>query len=279
MLIEGFAFSHLLATCVYVFSLIFVRRLIERVIKSQAGEQWSQEYRLKAIGHVRSTILALVVIGLIFIWAEELRSFTVSVFAIAVAVVMAFLELIRCVHGYLLLMRSNAYCLGDRIEIGQFKGDVLSVNLLYTTLLEVGIGGKTSNQGTGKRIVFPNSLLLTSIVVNSSFLEDFSFVSIDIPMLVDEHWQRAKAILLEIAQEESQPFLEKARRRAKEMAQKHGLEPVSVEPRVFIRMTHPRQLLLTLRVASPWNLRDRIEQSIMNRFLEKFFQEEKLSIT
>ncbi|WP_157952422.1 mechanosensitive ion channel family protein [Candidatus Similichlamydia epinepheli] len=279
MLVEGFAFSHFIATCVYVFSLIFARRLIERVIKSQVGEQWSQEYRLKAIGHVRSAILVLVIVGLIFIWAEELRSFTVSVFAIAVAVVMAFMELIRCLHGYLLLLRSNAYSLGDRIEIGQFKGDVLSVNLLYTILLEVGIGGKSSNQGTGKRIIFPNSILLTSTIVNSSFLEDFSFVSIDIPMMATEDWQRAKSILLELAQEESQPFLEKARRRSKEMAQKHGLEPVSVEPRVFIRMTAPSELLLTLRVASPWNLRDRIEQSIINHFLERYFQEEKSSIT
>jgi len=64
---------------------------------------------------------------------------------------------------------------GDRVRIEDAKGDVIDVDLLVTTLWEVGGELVSGNQPSGRLVTVPNSTVLSSQVFNFSW-EEFPYV-------------------------------------------------------------------------------------------------------
>jgi small-conductance mechanosensitive channel len=218
---------------------------------------------------IRNVIGVVFVMGLVFIWAHELATFAVSLVAIAVALVLATKELILCLSGTVLRAGSNAYTLGDRIEISGTRGNVIDQNLLATTLLEIG-PGHNSSQYTGRAVVFPNSLLLSHPLINETYMKEYVVQVLTIPLAMEDDWQAAESLLLEIAMSECGPFMEEARIHMKQLEGKAWLDAPSVEPRVSIHLPEPGRIDLLLRVPSPAHRTSRLEQAILRRFLVGF---------
>jgi len=110
--------SVVLLTVVLALRVVLVRTVLTRqTLPVETRRRWAVNIR---------NVLALVfVIGLIFIWARQLGTFAVSLVAIAVALVLATKELILCISGTVLRVGVNAYSMGDRIEIGGIRGNVV----------------------------------------------------------------------------------------------------------------------------------------------------------
>jgi small-conductance mechanosensitive channel len=267
--IEHFLKTKLIATAVILFILILTRYFVVRYIRS-AEKNWTAQQRLKWIGSARSTAFVLVVLCVIYLWGETIQGFAVSVFAIMFAMVFSVKELFMCINGSVLRLRGHLFEIGDRIEIKGIKGDVIETTLLSTTIQEVGRGG-ANHQFTGRRISFPNNFFLSDPLINESFLENYYMNNITIPLEVGQNWKKAKEILLQIATEESAPYLEQARRRIHQMEKSRALELPSVEPRVTIHLPDAEEIHLHVRVPSPVHLRGRLEQVVITRFLEQFY--------
>ncbi len=259
--------ENLVSTVIFVCSILLIRFFAERYIHEKHA-QWTTEERLKQIGVLRTAVSALLFVGLFYIWAEALKAFALSVFAIALAFVVATKELILCLHGYILLLRGGFYQLGDRIEVAGARGDVVSINFLATTVLEVG-HGHHGHQKTGRQLSFPNSILLSHFVHNESAFENFAMLTLSVPLHFTQDWQLAKGFLLESAQRECSPFLEHARKKMKEIQKKRGIDLPSTDPRVNIDLPNHEEIVLHLRVPCPLHLRESVEQAILNRFMEK----------
>jgi len=58
------------------------------------------------------------------------------------------------------------YGVGDRVRIDDAKGDVIGVDFLVTTLWEINGELVTTNQPSGRVVTVPNSVVLSSNVVN-----------------------------------------------------------------------------------------------------------------
>jgi small-conductance mechanosensitive channel len=71
--------------------------------------------------------------------------------------------------GWIYILARAPYRVGDRIQIGDAKGDVIDVSYLDTTLWEVGGDILSSDHPTGRIIKFPNSKVLSSTVYNYSW--------------------------------------------------------------------------------------------------------------
>ena len=112
---------------------------------------------------LRNVLILVALIGLVMIWAPQLRTFALSLTAFAVASVIAMKELILCFSGSALRTLSRAYSVGDYIEIGGKRGEVMDFNLLVTRLREFD-KQDGSFRRTGREIILPHSLLFTSPV-------------------------------------------------------------------------------------------------------------------
>jgi len=71
--------------------------------------------------------------------------------------------------GWIYLLVRQPYRVGDRIQIGEAKGDVIDVSYLDTTLWEFGGPYLSTQHPSGRIIKFPNSLILNQTVYNYSW--------------------------------------------------------------------------------------------------------------
>lgn len=229
----------------------------------------SVETRRRWAVNLRNGLLFLFILGMIFIWAPQLQTFAVSVFAVAVAFVLATKQIIDCLSGSALRVLTKAYSLGDRIEIGSIRGNVVDHNALTTTVLEIG-PGQTSHQYTGRAMVIPNSFIFDHPLTNETYTKKYRLHIVTVPLSTDDDWKTAERLLLQAGEEEAAPFINEARTYLKKLEGKLWLDAPSVEPRVTIQLPEPGRINLLLRVPCPTQYPSRMEQAILRKFLAEF---------
>ncbi len=226
---------------------------------------------------IRNSLLLILTLGMIFIWAPRLQTFAVSIFAVAVALVLATKELIACLSGTALRVFTQAYVLGDRIEFGGIRGNVVNHNALTTTVLEIG-PGQTSHQYTGRAMVIPNSFIFEHPLTNETYTKEFRLHIITVPLSTDDDWKTAEQLLLQAGKKESLPYVEEAKNYFRKMEGRLWLDAPSVEPRVTIQLPEPGRINLLLRVICPTQYPSRLEQAILKKFLTEFQFSPRMSL-
>lgn len=260
-LIETLPLGSLIASAGLLGSVLLLRFAARRAL---ARSDWKDDAaRARALQNVNRVSALALVLGLVVIWAPELRTFAISAVALAAALVLATKELIMCLSGAVLRASTGAYDLGDRIELDGLRGDVVRIGLLSTTVLEVG----PSHQRTGRAVVLPNSLLLSKPVVNESYTDEYVLHTFEVPIARSGDWRGAERRLLELALELCTPWQEQVRARLERLARDHGLPAPNSEPKVSLQLPDEDSLVLLVRIPVPARQKARVEQEILRRFL------------
>jgi len=241
------------------------RVLLNRMVASQRAT--FEERRRWFIG-IRNGALLLLMVGSVVIWAQELQSLLLSVVAIAAALVLATKELIMCISGGLMRTSTGAFHLGDRIEINNFRGDVIDHGLFATTILEIG-PGQSVHQLTGRTVVLPNSMFLSHPLINESFTDDYVLHTFLIAIERKAPWAQHETALMESATEVCAEYIEDARKFLEGVTIRRNLDSINVDPRVTVRLTDPTRIELLMRVPAPSRRKGRIEQAILRRYLDR----------
>lgn len=262
----------LISTTLLILGVIALRVVIAGVIRRNVA---SSELRGRLLVNSRNALVLLAVFGLVFIWGEQLRSLALSIVAIAVAFVVATKELILCVSGSIIKGGAGSFSIGDRIQVKDFRGDVIDQTLLTTTLLEVG-PGKASHQRTGRMIVLPNALFVSEPVTNESFTDHWDFHVFTVPFKREDNWPAAREALLNAANHHCEPYLDTARKYMSKVGTARGLEVPSVDPMVTIQAPAAGEIHLTVRLPTRTGQRSYIEQAILSEvFLNNDFSAKK----
>jgi len=258
-------FYMFISTAILILAIVVLRALIVRYIRRNVA---ANDMRRRWLVQSRNGLLLLFMLGILIIWGEQLRTFALSIVAIAIAFVVATKELILCVTGSILKTGAGSFNLGDRIQIKDFRGDVIDQNLLATTILEVG-PGKITHQRTGRMTVIPNALFVSEPVINESYTNDYILHVMTIPFKREDDWRGAQKAFLDSANRHCKPYLEDVRKHMKQISDKQGLDVPSVEPRVTIQVPTAGEVHLIIRLPVKSEQRGFIEQSIMNDVFSK----------
>lgn len=124
-------------------------------------------YNLTRVLHLL-TFLIVVIIGLSILsttWYTAL----VSLGLLSLILGFALQTPITSLIGWVYLLIRQPYKVGDRIQIGEARGDVIDVSYLDTTLWEFGGPYLSTQHPSGRIIKFPNSLVLSETVYNYSW--------------------------------------------------------------------------------------------------------------
>lgn len=259
--------ANLFNTLLLLLAALAGRWLIQRLIIRQ---QLPVETRRRIAVTLRNGMLLVIVAGVVLIWARELQPFAISLFAIAVAFVIATKGFWQCLTGNFVRAGSNVVSVGRRIEVKGMRGDVIDHNLFHTTILEIG-PGNASHQYTGRTILLPNSVFLENAVVSDNYTGRYIVQIISVPLAKGEDWVRAESLLLKIANQECGGYLADARRALEALETKNWIEVPSAEPRVTVKLREPNEVTLQLRVPAPARRQRAIEQRILQRFLRIFY--------
>lgn len=251
------------STLLLIVALLVLRWVVGRSILG--NDKLPKETSRRWLIRLRNATFFLLLLGLVVIWAEELRVLAVTLFAVAAATVIATKELIQCLSGSVMRTVGRTFTIGDRIEIAGLRGDVIDLNVFTTTILEIG-PNQLTQQLTGRAIVLPNSMFVDKPVINESFTDDFVLHVFKVPVELED-WQVAEQDLLAAANTECEPHLEQARQHFTKLGEHDGLFTMSVEPRITFAVPEAGKLELLARVPVPARKKGRIEQAILRRFL------------
>lgn len=264
-ILNGSFFSQALASALLIIVLWILRRMMLKII--ERSQMRSIDFRRRAVLHVRSASYALLIVGLSVVWASQLRELAISIVAITLAIVIATKELILCLAGNFYRASSNAFSLGDRIEVDGVRGVVIDLNLMGTTIFEVG-PSRHSQQYTGRAIVIPNSKFLNCLLINESYSDLYHIHSIVVPMNNNNEWETAERYLLQAARELVGCYVKEAEEYFSRKARKEGLNMPAVEPRVIVTLPSPERIDLIVRVAVPPGEKGAVEQQILHGYLQ-----------
>jgi small-conductance mechanosensitive channel len=251
--------SLLIETAILIVAIGILRAVISRFIRKKVH---SKELQRRWLVQTRNAFILLLILGLIFIWGEALRTFALSIVAIAVAFVVATKELILCVTGSILKTGAGSFNIGDRIQVKEFRGDVIDQNILATTILEVG-PGKLTHQRTGRMTVIPNALFVSEPVINESYTHDYVLHVFTIPFKREDNWRAAQKQFLKSANKYCKPYLDEARTHMEQLSKEKGLDVPTADPRVTIQVPAAGEIHLIVRVPVKSTQRSYIEQSIL----------------
>lgn len=222
----------------------------------------SGDEKRRWIIQIKNISMIILAAGLFGIWATELRSFALSLVAVAAALAIATKEILLCFLGGLYKTSTRPFELGDRIEVNGYRGEVIDHNFLSTTLLEIG-PYKDVHQLSGRQVILPNSLFLLHPIQNQSLQQEYVLQSIRVVVNPDEDWREVEKTLLESANRECASFLEPARLSMTRIGQREGLDLPRVEPRVTFQYDDYGHLHATLRFPTPLDRVSRTEQAIL----------------
>lgn len=254
----------LIASLAFFLVLMTLRTLLRRAVLNR--ESLEPEMKRRWLVSLRNVTLVIFMLGMALIWASEIETVAVSMVAIAAALVLATREMILCLLGSLYRTSTNAYAIGDRIEISGLKGQVVDTDMLSTTLIESNQA--TALKGTvGRVVTFPNSLLLTQPVCNESMLGRFVIHTVHVNIRRDDDWQAAEATLLAAAREEVGSYSKELVKHARELQRTHGLGAPALVPRVRMVLTSHKEIELHLQLPTPINERVNVEQRILRVYL------------
>src|ERR1044072_8001208 len=152
--------------CAIAFLLLGISKWIEGTI-IRLKHNKAERYNL--IRLIRLLAILLIVGIFTTILFEDWYSAVVSLGLLSLILGFALQTPISSFIGWLYLILHNPYRVGDRIQLDAFKGDVVEIGYLDTTLWEAGGDYLTSDLPTGRLIRFPNSMVLSGAIYNYSW--------------------------------------------------------------------------------------------------------------
>lgn len=189
---------------------------------------------------------AAVGLGLLaLIWFERLRLALTLLGLLSAGIALALSGLIAAMTGWVFILVRRPFEVGDRIQVGEYAGDVIDIRLFKTVLMEIG-NWVEADQSTGRVIYLPNGKVLTETLIN--YTRGFTYIWDELPVRItfESDWEKAKGILKNIADRHAAGLTEEARLALKRASHRYLLHYSHLTPTVYTRVDD-RGVVLTVR--------------------------------
>ncbi|MCP4441838.1 MAG: mechanosensitive ion channel [Aureispira sp.] len=186
--------SKLLVTGIILILLWLLRRLVTRSISRTQLNPMTKYNWNKTSSYI---IYIGGVIGIAFTWSNHFESFATFLGLLSAGLAIAFKDPIVNVAGWYYIIFQKPFKVGDRIQIGAEKGDVIDTNWFQFTIIEIG-NWVNDEQSTGRIIHIPNSKVFSTPLANYNAGIDHIWNEIDVLITFESDWKRGKQLFLEV---------------------------------------------------------------------------------
>ena len=248
---------------IIVLSIGFFRKILKKRIDN-AAIRYKAQKGVEVIGYILIAILILMAFTV-----ENIKDYTIIIGLFTAGITFTLQELILSIAGSFYIFFVRVYKPGDRIEINGIKGDVIDIDSIYTTLMEMGEWVSSDNY-SGRIVKISNAFVFKGPIKNYSM--DFPFVWDELNILVayGSDVERAKKIVLDSATELQSEYTSNSLAKWEEMVERYYIENAKLEPTLAVGLTD-NWVELNLRYITDYKLRratkhrifEQIRQSIL----------------
>lgn len=247
-------------TIVMIVIVIIARVILARKIRGK-NTILSEAQRI-SLSKLSNYSIAIIIVLFVLIWAVQLKSFALSLAAFAVAIVIAFKEVILCVSGSIVLASgAKSFKIGDWIEVGAYHGEVIGQNLISTTLQEFSSTG--NKDYTGRTVVLPNSIFLSQSLMNLNFNKKYVFHSFEILYPDQTEWPSLKPLIEKEVNNLVYPFIETAIDYNARIEKESGVDMPDVDPVIYLRTGHEGKIFISIKLFCPRELVEGIQSKLI----------------
>nr|WP_273569045.1 mechanosensitive ion channel family protein [Maribacter sp. Hal144] len=247
---------------VIVISISFLRKLLKRRI-DDVTVRYKAQKGVEIIGYVLIVLLLLISFTL-----ESVKDYTIIIGLFTAGITFTLQELILSIAGSFYIFFVRVYKPGDRIEINGIKGDVIDIDSVYTTIMEMGEWVSSDNY-SGRIVKISNAFVFKGPIKNYSM--DFPFVwdELNVFITYGSDVELAKKIVLETANAQLSDYVKGSKTKWSAMVERYYIEDAKIDPTVAVRLTD-NWVELNLRYITDYKRRrmtkhelfETIEQSI-----------------
>lgn len=254
-----------------IFVLLVVRFVILRIVYRNV-EDVSLHYKWKKNLTYVVGFIALIVIGRV--WFEGFQSFATILGLISAGLVIALRDSVNDLAGWAYVMSRKPFDIGDRIQVGEHRGDVVDKRLFKFTIMEIG-NWVDADQSTGRVIHIPNQKILNESI--SNYTADFEFIwhEIRVNLTFESDWEKAKEQLKEIAEAHSKNVKSEAGKQLRKAAKSYMIVYKYLTPTVYTRVEE-YGISLTVRYLTNPRTRRGTEEKIWEDILRSFRKERNI---
>lgn len=215
---------------VLVFFLVaWIRRLLQKNLPNSTIKYKTQK-GIEIFGYI---LVALITITY---FTGSIKDFGLAIGLLTAGITITLQEIILSVAGSFYIFLVKVYQPGDRIEINGIKGDVIDIDSIYTTMMEIGQWVSSDNY-TGRIVKLSNAFVFKGPVYNYS--QDFPFLwdEFNLPIRYGSDIELAKSIVMAVAQENLSEYVKESMKDWKDIVNKYYVEDAKVDPSIAITLT------------------------------------------
>jgi small-conductance mechanosensitive channel len=255
--------GRLVAALLGIVVVIAAVRLLQRALSHRIKESETR-YRVRKSVAFGGYILAVVVLSVVF--SDKLGNLTVALGVAGAGIAFSLQEVIASIAGWFAISLAGFYKVGNRVQLGGIKGDVIDIGILRTTLMEVGewVKGDLYN---GRIVRIANSFVLKEPVFNYSADFPFLWDEITIPVRHGSDHRLAREILYRAVNDLVGSYARQAETSWKSMVEKFNIEEARVQPMVTL-VVNDNWLEFTIRYVVDYKARRSTRDALFTRILD-----------
>jgi small-conductance mechanosensitive channel len=217
---------------IYAGSILLIISLLRRLLRKKLPDTEVRYKSQKAMEFFGYILLVFVSISF---FTGNVKDLALAVGLLTAGITITLQELILSVAGSFYIFFVGVYKPGDRIEINNIKGDVIDIDSVYTTMMEIGEWVSSDNY-SGRIVKLSNAFVFKGPVYNYS--KDFPFVwdEFNIPIRYGSDVELAKTIVVQVASETLSDYVTQSTAEWEKVVNKYYIENAQVEPTLVITM-------------------------------------------
>jgi small-conductance mechanosensitive channel len=175
-------------------------------------------------------------------------------------------EVVVSLAGWLNIMITGTVSVGQRVKIGETKGDIVDIGILSTTIMEIGdwVQGDLYN---GRIVTFANSFVYKEKVFNYSAEFPFLWDEVYIPIRTDSDYELAREIFTAVLIDVCGDYGDQSKETWLQMTNKYRVEDAIVKPMVTLSFNE-NWITFTLRYVVEYKRRRTTKDQIFSKSLE-----------
>ena len=257
--------ENLLVSVLIVVILLFTRRILISLIAKNVKDPKTVYNSKRIIGYGYAFLL-IILLG--SVWITGFGSIGAYLGIASAGIAIALHESIANIAGWFFILWRKPFVIGDRIQIGDTKGDVIDLRLFQFSLVEIG-NWVEAEQSTGRIIHIPTSQVMKERTAN--YHGGFNYIWNEIHVLVtfESNWKKTREILEKIAKEKIESSSRQAEIQLRQAAERYMIHFSKLTPAVYMSARDSGVLFSIRYMINPRERRDS-EQGLWEVILGEF---------
>lgn len=271
--LPGHIIENILISLLIIVLAFLVRWITVGILSRKLADVKEKYYWIRAAKYFISIVSFIL---LVVVWISEFQSFATFFGLIAAALTIALKDLFVNMAGWIFIITRKPFQLGERIQVGEHRGDVIDIRIFQFTINEIG-NWVDADQSTGRIIHIPNGKVFTEPQAN--FNQGFSHIWHEINVLVtfETNWQKTKQILTEIVNKHASTLSEEAKKTLVEASKKYMIIYNQLTPIVYTKVKESG-IQFSMRFLITPHRRRGTEEAIWENVLSAFADHDDINL-